>query len=92
MGRAVLKTCFALLIAGTLVYVADFAVWKIRDLRGSGESSLTVTRYVVAPLKGDKEEYYPDGTETIQCSRSLFPQTGDGACWWIARHRVTFDR
>ena len=92
MGRVLLKSCLSLLIASAILYLGDFAVWKVRDLRGFGERSLSVTRYVVAPLKGGKEEYYPDGTEDVQCSRSIFPQTGSGACWWLARHRVVYDR
>ncbi len=92
MGRILLRSLVALLVAAALVYIGDFALWKLRDAHGTGESSITITRYVVAPLKGGKEEYYPDGTESVQCSRSLLPQAGSGACWWLARHRVTFDR
>jgi len=47
---------------------------------------------VVAPLKGNKEEYYYDGTGPVDCSRSLFPQGGNGACWWMTRHRVVYAR
>ena len=46
-----------------------------------------VSRIVVAPLKGGKEEYYPDGTETVDCSVSGFVEAGVGACWWVRRGR-----
>jgi hypothetical protein len=51
-----------------------------------------VSRFVVAPLKGNKEEYYPDGRGEVDCSVSLLPQAGAGACWWVKRHPVVFDR
>jgi hypothetical protein len=53
---------------------------------------VVMSRIVVAPLKGNKEEYYPDGTVEVDCSRSLFRQAGSGACWWVERHRVVYDR
>lgn len=92
MSRILFKWFIFLLVTAALVYVGDFLLWKLRDTQGSGEGALAVTRYVVAPLKGGKEEYYPDGTETVACSRSLFPQSGGGACWWLARHRVVYAR
>jgi hypothetical protein len=28
----------------------------------------------------------------VACSRSIFPQAGSGACWWLRRHTVVYDR
>jgi hypothetical protein len=53
---------------------------------------VSVSRIEVAELKNNKEEYYWDGTVDVDCSRSLFPQAGSGACWWLNRHKVIFDR
>lgn len=82
----------AVLVTAGTVYAGDWAVWRIRVARGGGMGTVTVGRVVVAPLKGGKEEYYPDGTEVVACSRSLFPQAGGGACWWVARNPVVYDR
>ena len=76
-------------VAGVLVWPADWAVWRVG---GSPMQQVEVTRFVVAPLKGGKEEYYPDGSAVVDCSRSLFPEAGQGACWWVQRHRVVYDR
>ena len=78
-----------LLVVAVLLWPADWLVWR---LRGSPVDQVEVTRYVVAPLKGGKEEYYPDGTTTLTCSRSALPQTSDGVCWRVNAHRVVFDR
>ena len=80
-----------LLVAG-LLYMGDWALWKWRMAHGTGMGQMTVGRLQVADLKGNKEEYFPDGNEQVDCSRSLFPQAGDGACWWLVRHRVIYER
>jgi hypothetical protein len=54
--------------------------------------TVQVERIVVAPLKGNKEEYYPDGSEQADCSKSLFPQAGSGTCWWLEGHRTVEER
>ena len=74
-----------------LLYVGDWALWKVRVARGTGMGQMTVGRLQVANLKGNKEEYFPDGNELLDCSRSLFPQAGGGPCWWLAQHRVIYE-
>ncbi len=77
------------LVAAIGVTGADWAIWK---LRGGPIGAVTVTRTVVAPLKGNREEYYPDGTETLPCSRSVLPWGGAGACWRMERQRTILER
>ena len=88
LGRAVI----GLIAAFTLLYLGDWTVWRVRLARGGGMGTVSVSRIQVAKLKGNKEEYYWDGTADVDCSRSIFPQAGSGACWWLARHKVVFDR
>jgi len=90
--RFLLLAAAGLVVLAVSVYAGDWAVWRVRVARGSGMGSVTVGRVVVAPLKGGKEEYYPDGSADVACSRSLFPQGGGGACWWIARNPVVYIR
>ncbi len=85
-GRVMLWAVVALAV----VYGGDWAVWRARG--EGGMSEVTVSRTVMAPLKGGKEEYYPDGSTTVVCSESLFPQVGGGACWWVRGHRVVMER
>jgi len=91
--KRVLKIALlGLFLTTAAVYLGDWAVWRIRVARGGGIGTITVTRFVVAPLKGNKEEYYADGTEDTSCSQSLFPQGGVEPCWWLDRHRYVFER
>jgi hypothetical protein len=92
VGRIVAKTLVWLVVAVALVYLGDWMVWRIRVAMGGGMGKVTVSRFAVAPLKGNKEEYYFDGMAEVDCSRSIFPQAGSGACWWVGRHRVIYER
>jgi hypothetical protein len=81
-----------LIFGSAVVYFGDWAVWRARVAMGGGMGKATVSRFVVAPLKGNKEEYYFDGKSEVDCTRSMFPQGASGACWWVVRHPVVFDR
>ena len=75
-----------------VLYVCDWAVWRVRAATGSGMGSVVVSSIVVLPLKNSKEEYDWGGTADASCSRSIFPQAGSGACWWLQRHNVVYER
>jgi hypothetical protein len=92
MGRIALKIAVGLVLMAAVIYLGDWAVWRLRVASGGGMGKIVVSRVVVAKLKANKEEYYADGTGEVVCSQSLFPQAPGGACWWVARHRVVFDR
>lgn len=81
-----------LVLALAVVYLGDLLIWRVRLGMGGGMGKVQVSRFVVAPLKGNKEEYYFVGTTTVDCSLSIFPQAGSGACWWVERHRVVYER
>ena len=90
------RVLVALVALTAAVYLVDWAIWRTRAATGKdgrgGLGTVSVTRFVVAEEKGSKEEYFPDGTDTVDCSQSLFPQAGAGACWWVQKHRVVFER
>jgi hypothetical protein len=92
MRRILVRVAVGLLVAAALVYLGDWAVWRVRVGMGGGMGKATVSVFVVAPLKGGKEEYYYQGTNDVDCSRSMFPQGGSGACWWLARNKVVWER
>jgi hypothetical protein len=76
-----------LLLIAALAYPLDFVVWRVRVARGGGMGTVQVDRFTIADLKGGKEDYYPNGTETVACSKSLYPQEGHNPCWWVERPR-----
>ena len=75
-------------LAGILlaVYPLDWAIWRVRVAAGSGMGSSEVTDPTAATLKGNHFEVYSQQTMTVNCSRSLLPEAGAGACWWLRRH------
>jgi hypothetical protein len=81
-----------LLAALSVLYVGDWAVWRARVAMGGGMGWVTVNTIIVLPLKGNKEEYDEGGVATVACSQSIFPQAGGGACWWLQRNKVVYER
>ena len=81
-----------LVFIGVASYPLDWGVWKIRVAMGGGMGQVQVSQMTAAELKGGKETYYFDGTSVVDCSRSLFPQAGAGACWWMRRNPVVTTR
>jgi hypothetical protein len=69
-----------------LVYVGDWAVLQVRVSRGTAYDVVQVNQFLATPLKGNKVEYDLMGTVPMTCSRSIFPQKGNPACWWLRRH------
>jgi hypothetical protein len=86
------RTVAGLIVALVILYVGDWSVWRLRVAKGGGMGSVVVSNIVVLPLKDNKEEYDWGGTADVSCSRSIFPQAGSGACWWLRRHNVVFER
>ena len=69
-----------------LAYPVDWAIWRLRLAAGDGVGSVMVTSTTAATLKGNHFEVYGQNTTAVACSRSLLPQTGSGACWWLRLH------
>ena len=92
MKRILGRTVAGLIVALVVLYVGDWAVWRLRVARGGGMGSVVVSNIVVLPLKDNKEECDWGGTADASCSLSIFPQAGSGACWWLRRHNVVFER
>ena len=85
MKRVLGRTLVALLGAMAAFYAGDWAVWRARLSMGGGMGTVSVGVMIETPLKGEKEEYDWAGVQMVDCSRSIFPHAGDGACWWLAR-------
>ncbi len=81
--RWTLRLLLMLAVGFVLVYLGDWAVYK---LRGSPQSKVPVNRYVAIPLKGRKTEFDYLGTLSVPCSISLFPQEGQSPCWQLRRN------
>ncbi len=92
MIRVLTRSVAAILAAALLSYPMDWLVWRVRVAAGNGMGTVAVSRFTVASLKGNKEEYYPEGDAIVDCSRSFYPQSGAGACWWIRRHPQIIER
>jgi hypothetical protein len=92
LKRIIGRLVVGLIAALSVLYVGDWAVWRARVALGGGMGKVTVNTIVVLPLKDNKNEYDWGGSASVDCSQSIFPQAGSGACWWLRRHSAVFDQ
>ncbi len=78
-----------LVAAAIALYAGD---WLVFNLRGSVTGTVTVSRFLSAPLTNNREELDFLGSEEVTCSVSLFPQGGNAPCWYLRRHRNQIKR
>jgi hypothetical protein len=83
MGKWVRLVVVALVAVFAALYFGDWAVYK---MRGSPQGTVTVSRTLVVPLKGNKSEYDYLGTSDVPCSVSIFSQDGKSPCWQLRRN------
>lgn len=83
LARWILRALIALALAFALVYVGDWAVYK---MRGSPQSKVTVNQYVSIPEKGRRTEFDYQGTFDQPCAQALFTQGGLTPCWQLRRN------
>jgi hypothetical protein len=79
-----------LILAVAVLDALDFIVFEVRLSRGGGLSTVSVEQYLRTSLKGQKSEFYFQGTKSVDCPQSLFPQRVASQwtppCWWLERH------
>lgn len=85
MKRILWLSVRMLLVSIVVLYLADWAVLRVRMARDNGYGTVQVEEYLSTPLKGDKTEYDYIGTQPESCARSIFPH-GAAPCWWLVRH------
>lgn len=83
LRRWLIRAALVLAVGFVATYAGDWSVFK---LRGGPMSKVTVNQYMSIPLKGNKTEYDYIGTMDVPCSRSLFPEGGQSACWEVRRN------
>lgn len=84
--RPLRRALVALAAVVLLLYPLDWIAWRVRSILGVGMDSVVVSAALAATLKGNHFEVYAPTVEPVACSRSLLPEAGAGACWWLRRH------
>ena len=88
MRRWVLRILLGVAAAAAVIYIGDWGVFRARR---RPVEVVQVNQLLATPLKGNKVEYDFMGTVPVTCSRSIFPQAGDYACWWVERHKMQWE-
>ena len=91
LSSKIAQTAKYLLFGLALLYAADWSIFQVRLMRGTGMGTIPVEQYLVQQMKGNKAEYDYLGTQDKNCSRAMFPQYAgwqwNPPCWWLQRHR-----
>jgi hypothetical protein len=90
-SRDLTGAVIVLVILFGMIYAGDWLDWKYRSMRGTGYGTVEVHQFLATSLKGGKTEYDLTGTVQQTCSRSIFPQQGYSACWWLRRHAAQWE-
>lgn len=88
MRRWTLRILLGVAVMAALLYVGD---WGVFLARGGPVGVIQVNQLLATPLKGNKMEYDFMGVVPVTCSRSIFPQRGNPACWWVERHKMQWE-
>jgi hypothetical protein len=80
----------ALIAALIVIYLADWAILRIRITRGTAYGTVQVDQYLSTALKGNKAEYDYLGSNPVPCAHSIFPH-GAPPCWWLERHKAVWE-
>ncbi|HMG88147.1 MAG TPA: hypothetical protein VK574_20615 [Terracidiphilus sp.] len=78
------RIVLTLVVTFVALYGGDWAVYK---MRGSPQGSVTVSRTLVVPLKGNKSEYDYMGSSDVPCAVAIFSQDGRSPCWQVRRNQ-----
>jgi hypothetical protein len=89
--RLLVRFVLVLAILVGLVFVGDWLVLRVRIGHGTAYGVVQVNQLLATPLKGNKVEYDLMGTVPVTCSRTIFPQQGHAACWWLERHNTQWE-
>jgi len=92
MVRRIVQGMRILVVVLLLAYATDWAILRVRIAHGTAFQVIEVHQLLATPLKGQKEEYDFMGDLPVQCSRSIFPQAGNPACGWMARHTTEWQK
>lgn len=87
-GLWVLRIVIAVAAVTLVAYAID---WTVYRLRGSPQSTVTVSRFLSVPLKGQKIEYDFLGSSNVSCAVAMFPHGGEDACWHLRRNPNQWD-
>jgi hypothetical protein len=91
MKRIAARGLLILMTTVVVLYAADWIVLRIRMVRQTAFSTVTVHQFLATPLKNHTDEYDYVGAVAQPCVRSIFPHASDSPCWWLRRHATQWE-
>lgn len=91
MKRIFVWGVMVLIAALAILYAGDWVVLRIRMGRHAAFSSVQVNQFLVAQLKGHRQEYFHMGIAQQPCVKAIFPHESDPPCWWVRWHALQWN-
>ena len=87
LQRLFLYTLLILLTAAAIIWIADFAIFRIRAaFTQSAYGSVQVDHYYAIAQKNGKTQFIFDPPGPQPCVNALFPHANLKPCWYLTRH------
>ena len=83
LGRWLSRVFLGFAAMSLAAYAVD---WLVYAVRGSPHSTVSVSQFMVVPLKGQSTEYDYLGNVDVPCAVALFPHGGEDPCWHLRRN------
>ena len=90
LKKRIADALLCLFAAALLLWLGDWAVWRVRVWHGGGYDTVQVSQFLLTPLKNHRVKADEQSTINQPCARSIFPHGGDDPCWWLRRHATEF--
>jgi len=81
--RFLLQVLAAIVIAATLIYLADLIDFHLRK---NSVGQATVQVYYAIGQKNGKTELVFQDAQQVNCANAFFPHAGMSTCWWLRQH------
>lgn len=85
------QTAKIVMVTAVVLWLGDWAVFRVREARGTAFDTVQVDEFLSTALKGNKQEYDYMGNIPVNCARALFPHGSAPACWWLRRHTTQWE-
>ena len=87
LKRVFLRTVLVVLGTAALVWLVDFAVFRIRAATNRNPyGSVTVNHITAILQKSGKTQFIVDPPQPQTCVHALFPHSGAQPCWYLSKH------
>lgn len=86
MPKQIQRILILIALSFACLYLGDYLLLRHKiTTNHSPYGTIQIESYSTVPEKGNKVEFFYNDPTTEECVHSLFPHSGDPACWLAAQ-------